>query len=77
MRLYFDNNEDFRKIVKKNTIDTPLLYYLQENLSSAYNEDEMQKICRNNIFSKLTWKGNLIERDENGNKTFYGYIVNE
>lgn len=77
MRLYFDNNEDFRKIVKKNTINTPLLYFLQENLSSVYNEEDMQKICRNNIFSKLTWKGNLIERDENGNKTFYGHIVND
>lgn len=76
IRLYYDNNDNFRDIVLKNTIDTPLLYYLQDNLSEEYKKDEILNICRNNIFSKLTWKGNFKVKDLNNKITFYGYIVN-
>ncbi len=68
----YDNLPSVRSLIDK----LPVLVNstLVKRLNSGYNEDEWNKICRDNDFHKLTWKKRMTRETANGEHTFYSKL---
>lgn len=76
LRLYYDSSDVFRKEVDSFSFVISNLYVLQNNLNNVFDKNIMNHIIDSAMFSKLTWKGNLLTSVKN-KQTFYGFLVSD
>lgn len=53
------------------------MWHLMQKLNTPYDEEEYHYIQKKSSFFKLSYKGNLKEITENGEKTIYAHIISE
>lgn len=73
--LVYEENESVKKMVDNFPYSNPELYYLLEYINTPYNEVKFKEVTENTTFHKLKWKQPLREFTENGELTYYGYII--
>ncbi len=74
MALLYDSNEDIKSMVDAIPVGHPDVNLLQSMLDDKFNQDKYDELMSDNHFHKLTWKKTFKDVDEDGDKTFYGYI---
>lgn len=70
-------NDQINKVIKEEidsgAIFIPNLYLLQNNLNNKFTT-EIKDYIKETCFSKLTWKGNFVEKSDKGECTVYGFL---
>ncbi|MDO5852423.1 MAG: capsular polysaccharide synthesis protein, partial [Methanobacteriaceae archaeon] len=75
IRLGYENCKVIRKEIDKIEINNVGIYDLSQYMNIKYDEKIWDNLTNNTSFFKLSWKEKYIEQDDNGNLTFYGYIL--
>lgn len=71
--IAYDNIESIKEDIDEGAIYLPDLYLLQNNLNAPITA-ELKHHISTYAFSKLSWKCETKDTDENGNQTVYSYL---
>lgn len=71
--IAYDNIESIKQDIDEGAIYLPDLYLLQNNLNAPITA-ELKHHISTYAFSKLSWKCETKDTDENGNQTVYSYL---
>lgn len=73
----YDNIPAIRNMMDAQVPNNEEIWGLWNVINEEYNEKTFQMICENNIFHKLTYKGELRKKTASGARTMYGYLLAE
>lgn len=75
IRIFYENNIDFRKEIDSISYNNPDLYFFQSSeCKNVFDSDKWDNICKNTSIFKLNWKSSNICEIE-GHDTFYGMLI--
>lgn len=77
IRLLYDNDKTIKKIIDSVDYNNDDVDFLQINLNSTFNLIEWNIIKNRTGIFKLSWKQQYVDKDSNGNLTYYGKILND
>lgn len=75
IRIFYENNNDFRKEIDSISNNNPDLYFFQSNeCENVFDSNKWDSICKNTSIFKLNWKSSrTCEIEEHD--TFYGMLI--
>lgn len=65
----------FFEMIEKAEPNNEDIWKLIHIINDKYNSEEYEKLCKDTMFHKLTYKLNLKELTSDNNMTFYGYLI--
>ncbi len=69
--------DDIRQMITKQTPNNENIWGLWDQINSAYNQANCHKLFEENVFHKLSYKGQLLTRTPQGETTVYGWLLGE
>lgn len=70
----YKNFPEIKKLIDSQKPNNENIWFLWEHINLEFDEKEFVKLKEENIFHKLTYKGNVLKKTENGKDTYYGYL---
>lgn len=65
---------EYKDIIEQVRYSNPQNHVLAKCMDLPYDEESFMSICADTDFHKLSWKDDYLERNNLGQKTFYGMI---
>jgi len=75
--IAYESIQSIKQMIDNIPYNNIQLYDIQNNLNNSFKNSLFKSICSETYFHKLTWKGELQENTDDGNVTFYGYLIKE
>ncbi len=76
IQIAYENIPAIKKMIDNVPESNPRIHDLKNKLNEEYNETEYMKLTKENSIHKLAHEKKYITNLEDGNMTFYGYILN-
>lgn len=77
IKTAYENVPTVRAIMDAQEPNNEHIWDMWQSINKKFDPTQFEEICCNSIFHKLTYKTKLLQHNEFGVQTFYGYLIKQ